>query len=769
MKKLLILALAVTAALPLLTACGNAKPVSRPAMIIPQPAQMTVGDDSFKLKSGMTIAADSALAEQAAYLIEVLRQDAGLELEQGSIKRASVRLALGTDGDPRQASPESYVLKVDKDGITITGATPRGVVMGIATLRQLVPVDRRDSRIPFVEIHDSPRYGWRGMHLDVSRHFYTVEQVKGFIDRMALYKFNKFHWHLTDDQGWRIDIKQYPLLTAEGAWRKFDRNDRECMRQAREQNNPDLLIPEELLRITEQGDTLYGGFYTQEQIRDVVAYAAARGIDVLPEIDMPGHLKAALDNYPWASCTGKPGWGAEFSSPLCVGRDSAVMFAKNIYSEVFDLFPFEYVHIGGDEVEKTNWINCPACQERIRAKGLGGEKELHAWFIHEMEAHFNANERKLIGWDEIVDGGLSPTATVMWWRDWAPRTAVQALDSGNRVILAPDFLLYFDFIEKGDDLQRVYTMDPPHYHKAWSLSPEAESRIWGVQANTWCERIPSMARVEWQTTPRMIALSETAWSTPDNRSWDNFLKKLAHHAAWLDAHGVNYRIPDLTGFGERSVFLDTATVRAESFLPHVQIRYTTDGSEPTLQSALWSGDTLIRSSTTFVFRGFRPDGRGGIPQRSEYKQEPALPALDVSPEKAGIRRTQYEFRGRRCADIEMAREADQKTVDAITFPDDIKGWVGLIFEGYFNAPETGIYTFALTSNDGSKLYIDGTETIDNDGPHGDVTRTGQRSLAKGWHRVRVEFFDMNNGGTLGLQWALPSSPGTLRTFDGLRY
>ena len=326
------------------TACGT-REVTPPAVhIIPQPASITTGQGVFKLKSGMTIAADSSLERVADYLDQTLRNTSALQMERAEAGEAgNINLRLGLDHPSREA----YTLTVDADGITIQGATPRGVQMGIATLRQLIPLDSRDSRIPYVTISDAPRFEWRGALLDVSRHFYTPEQVKRFLDLMARYKLNKFHWHLTDDQGWRIEIKQYPLLTQRGAWRKLNSQDSTCLEMAAREENPDMLLPQELMRVVD-GDTLYGGYYTQQEIRDIVAYAAERGIDVIPELDMPGHLMGAQQGYPWITCTGESSWGKSFSSPLCPGKDSALMFVKNVYSEVFSLFPYRYVHLGAD-------------------------------------------------------------------------------------------------------------------------------------------------------------------------------------------------------------------------------------------------------------------------------------------------------------------------------------------------------------------------------------------------------------------------------------
>lgn len=746
--------------------CGTQQATPPEINVIPKPVSTTEGSGVFKLKSGMTIAADSALAPAATYLTEAMRQSSALQLETAKPgKEGNIRLTLGLD----DSNPEAYALTVDDSGITIQGSTPRGVLMGIATLRQLVPVDPKDSRIPYVSITDAPRFDWRGAHLDVSRHFYTADQVKDFIDLMATYKLNKFHWHLTDDQGWRIEIRQYPLLTEKGAWRKFNGQDRECMAMAAKEDNPDMLIPQELTKV-ENGDTLYGGFYTQDEIRDVVAYAAERGIDVIPELDMPGHLMGAQQGYPWITCTGESSWGQSFSSPLCPGKDSALMFAKNVYSEVFSLFPYEYIHLGADEVEKTNWKACPDCQARMKTYGLKDENELQAWFVHDMERHFNANGKKLIGWDEIVDGGLSPTATITWWRDWAPKAVTTATGQGNKVIICPDFLLYLDFIEQARDLKRVYDTEPTSYRADWNLTPEQKKNIWGIQANTWCERIPSVRRMQYQVMPRLMAMSEIAWAKPEAKDWADFQKRFVKQVDYLDRHGINYRIPDLTGFNNLNVFVDTTTVEVNCILPNITVRYTTDGSFPNAESTLYTGPITVTESTGFIFRPFRPDGTAGAMQKAEYRKE-AYSSAQTLPDKKledGVRMVYHEFKGRKCSEIQEAKVVRNYTLDSVAVPAKLEGWLGLVYEGYIEVPADGIYTFALTSNDGSMLYVDGQMLIDNDGPHGDTKLTAQRALAKGWHKIRVEYFDMNNGGMLSLQWAAPEET-ALKTMTGFKH
>ena len=364
----------------MLGACTSTPPVTKEVSIVPITNHLEETNGAFVLKSNTSIGViDAELIPAAEYLADMLSSATGydLKVKEGE---GTITLALGDV----QGKEGAYTLTAESDKVNITGNSYGGVIAGIESLRQLFPpqieskeiVKGTDWAIPAVNIQDAPRFEWRGIMLDVSRHFYTIDEVKELLDVMALYKMNKFHWHLTDDQGWRIEIKKYPLLTEKGAWRKFNSHDRECIRQSKTDNNPDMAIPEDKIRIVE-GDTLYGGYYTQEDIKDVIAYAKIRGIDIIPEIDMPGHMLAAVSNYEGVSCFNETGWGSVFSSPVCPGKDSALEFCKNVYAELIALFPYKYVHIGGDEVEKTNWKKCPDCQKRMHDNNLKTEEELH--------------------------------------------------------------------------------------------------------------------------------------------------------------------------------------------------------------------------------------------------------------------------------------------------------------------------------------------------------------------------------------------------------
>ena len=502
--------------------------------IIPKPTSITEQTGTFYLKDGLNIGTnDASLKPAAEYLQEMLTRATGLTIKAKG-KKGKIQLTLLAPDE----NDESYELVSGKAGIQITAHSYRGIINGIATLRQLLPneiesknlVKDVEWKVPAVTVKDSPNFHWRGLMLDPVRHFYSIEETKQLLDDMALYKLNKFHWHLTDDQAYRIEIKKYPKLTEEGAWHPFNGLDRGCMDRAAKENNPSLLLPWKYIKNVD-GQELYGGFYTQDEIREVVEYAAIRGIDIIPELDMPGHNSVACQCYPWLSCTNN---GVD---PLCLGRETTIEFAQNVYAEVFKLFPYEYVSIGGDEVNRTRWSQCPECQKRIEEQELKDVSELQAWFTKHMEQFFNAAGKRILGWDEILEGGLSKTATVHWWRGDHPDVTQRATAMGNEVVLCPFTFCYFDYGQDNNTLRHIYDGDIV----PTDLTPEQLKLIKGMQANIWGEWIPTVARMHWQVFPRALALAEKAWTPRSEQKWDDFLPRLKSHLARLEAMGIQYR------------------------------------------------------------------------------------------------------------------------------------------------------------------------------------------------------------------------------------
>ena len=709
--------------------------------IIPVPENVRMKSGAFSLDRDLVV----------SYLSEDLAQAAGyLAAELSGMSGQDAALLSGGNGDivlrVTDAVPDgAYGLDITGKGITITGNGTDGVCNGIATLRQLMCIASLSSgggamTVPCCSVEDAPEFGWRGIMLDVARHFFTVEEVKDLLDAMSFYKLNRLHWHLTDDQGWRVEIKKYPLLTEKGAWRHFNNHDRMCQSLEKSTATSSFRIPEERLAVSGR-DTLYGGFYTQEEIREIVDYASARGIEIVPEVDMPGHMLAAIANYPWLACGDDLGWGELFSCPICPGKDSVLDFCKDIYSEIFSLFPSEYVHIGGDEVDQSNWETCPACRARMKEHGLESTSALQSWFTHEMEAFFNQHGKKLICWDEGIAGGLSETATVMWWRSWSPDPVAEAASEGTPVIACPNATFYLDYAQDSKSMGNIYRFD----EEMASMFGEHSGSVIGVQGNLWTEKVPSAARMQHMIFPRLLALAELGWSSPEVKSFDGFNARLSTHFALMDRMDIDYRIPDLEGFYDVNSFVDSAVLEINCQDTSARIFYTTDGSIPDMGSAEYGGPVPVTATTDFTLRTFGSDGRQGEVVSTQFRKESySSPhaAVDAEP---GLLAQWHDYAGNLCSEIETAKLKGKYMVEDVSIPEAAAGNIGLIICGYFDAPETGIYTFRLFSDDGSVLRVDGETVIDNDGAHSPYEKTGQKALGKGLHSVEVRYFDHNGG------------------------
>lgn len=434
-------------------------------------------------------------------------------------------------------NPEAYELTLASTGLVARASGPNGVFYALQTLRQLARPDApaHTVTLPACTIQDAPRFGWRGMHLDVSRHFQPKEFIKRYLDLMALYKLNVFHWHLVDGPGWRIEIKKYPKLTQVGAWRE-DKTKAPWSWKATH-IHPDG---------KQEGD--YGGFYTQDDIREIVRYAADRFITIVPEIEMPGHSYAALVAYPEYACEGVnvPVDGLRGQDVFCVGHPGTIPFFSDILDEVLELFPSKRIHIGADEVSRTAWKNCPRCRALMKKAGLETRDQLQSHFVRQMETYLDSKGRILTGWDEIMEGGLAPRATVMVWRD--TQYAKSALQMGHPVVLCPTSHCYFDYYQ-GDPatepptiggmvpLEKVYSWEP----EMPGLSTEQKSLILGAQGNVWTEYIQTADHVEYMVLPRLCALAEVVWSDPARKNYESFRARLRQHRPLWDAQKLHYR------------------------------------------------------------------------------------------------------------------------------------------------------------------------------------------------------------------------------------
>lgn len=552
MKKLFVVLL-----LAAQVACAQTK---TQVHIIPQPVTLQVGNGQFTItKKTVIAAADEADRKSAQFLNDYLQQVYGFTLDVDR-QESKDYIRLVTRKFIKAPDKDAYQLSVTKDGVTIEGDTYAGTFHGIQTLLQLLPTDQKspasDLAVPFVTVSDYPRFGYRGMHLDVARHFFPVSFVKRFIDYLALHKMNYFHWHLTDDQGWRIEIKKYPELMSKAAYRNGTIVGR---------------YPG-----TKNDNIRYGGYYTQEEAKEIVAYATARHITVVPEIEMPGHASAAIAAYPWLSCfaeketvipahpsdvskgmvgippPGSPArpvkkvqetWGV-FEDIFCAGKDSTFRFLEGVLDEVVPLFPSPYIHIGGDEAPKSHWKKCPSCQARIKAEGLKDEHQLQSYFIQRMERYLNAKGKTIIGWDEILEGGLAPNAIVMSWR--GEKGGIEAAKQKHQVIMTPTKPVYFDYTQtKNEDsvtiggynpIEAVYAYEPiPN-----ELNAEQAKYVLGAQANLWTEYIKNPSKVEYMVFPRMSALAEVLWTPKEKKNWNDFQQRLQTQFKRYDLWKANY-------------------------------------------------------------------------------------------------------------------------------------------------------------------------------------------------------------------------------------
>lgn len=561
--------------------------------IIPQPVSLQVKSGNFIIDANTSIqfySFQKELKSAADFLATAVRNISGNRLQQNSVKQKSIQLkiektaSIGDDG---------YQLDVAPTSVTIKANTKAGILYGIQTLLQTLPVIRTNAKpeIPCMSITDYPRFKYRGMHLDVSRHFFGPDIIKEYIDLMASYKMNVFHWHLVDDQGWRIEIKKYPELTKTGAWR-VDQTDKVwgSRPQAKEGEQP-----------------TYGGYYTQEQIKEIVRYARDRNVTIIPEIEMPGHVASAIASYPELSCTQKPqlpltgGNYTNMSSNYCAGNDSVFSFLENVLSEVITLFPSTYIHNGGDEVDKSPWKKCSRCQARIKTEHLKNEEELQSYFIRRIEKFIVSKKRKMIGWDEILEGGLAPEATVMSWRGEAG--GIEAAKMKHGVVMTPGKPVYFDHYQAGPEgeplaiggmntLKNVYDYEPIPKE----LNADEAKYILGAQANLWTEYITTAEHIEYMVLPRMPALAEVVWSPKESKNWENFNERLQQHFKGYGQKGFHYcpgnfavNIKPSSQDGKLAVTLSTEIINAD-------IYYTTDGTEPTLSSNKYATPVEINSS-----------------------------------------------------------------------------------------------------------------------------------------------------------------------------
>lgn len=588
-------------------ACSEKRTLNSDYEIIPKPLDVNCkGDASFLLKDGVAVIYpenNQKMQDNAEFLVDYVEKQTGVKLTShaGMPVDGAICLTLDLSDD----NAEAYKLIVNDKRVCISGASEAGVFYGIQTLRKSLPVAQDiNVNLSAVEIYDKPRFAYRGAMLDVARHFYTVDEVKTFIDMLALHNINRFHWHLTDDQGWRIEIKKYPKLMSVASERK------------------ETVVGRWYSGIYDGKP--YGGYYTQDELRDVIDYAAKRHITIIPEVDLPGHMQAALTAYPELGCTGGPYevrtiWGGS-QDVLCVGNDFTLQFVKDVLSEVADIFPSEYIHIGGDECPKVRWEKCPKCQERIKSLGLKSdakhtkEQRLQSYMIQEAAKYLKEKGKRIIGWTEILEGGLVPDATLMSWI--GESGGIEAAHQHHDVIMTPNTYLYFDYYQskKVEDeplaiggylpIEKTYNYEP----MPKELTKEEQQYIKGVQANLWTEYIPVFSQVQYMVLPRLGAAAEVQWTDPSKKDYKDFLRRVPHLVAVYDCYGWNCA----THVYDVNVDMKADTVNHVlnvqlSTMADDPIYYTLDGQDPTEKSLKYTKPFTIDQSVVLKTMAVHPD------------------------------------------------------------------------------------------------------------------------------------------------------------------
>lgn len=667
-------------------------------------------------------------------------------------KAATVKIIFNTT-DSSISNKEYYKISITQKGIFVT-AQEEGLFYAVQSLLQLLPNNLPQNsalKLPCIEIEDQPRYSYRGLQLDVSRHFFPPAVIKDLISQMSYYKLNNFHWHLTDDQGWRIEIKKYPKLTEIGSKRaqtlvgnKFERFPRFF------DGNP------------------YGGYYTQEEVKDIVKYAQEHYVNIIPEIEMPGHASAAVASYPYLACFPSPNfkviesWGV-FEDVFCAGKEETFIFLQDVLDEVLALFPSNYIHIGGDECPKTRWEKCPNCQKKIIEIGLKDEHELQSYFIKRIEKYLNAKGRQIVGWDEILEGGLAPNAIVMSWRGEAG--GISAAKQKHSVIMTPEDYVYFDHnqgyslheplsVGRLTALEEVYHYNPTPIN---DLTLEEQQYIKGVQANLWSEYITSPEKLDYMLYPRLFALAEIAWTKPENKKYENFLlNRIPYHLEKLEIQNKLYKTPVPLGISDTALIASKYTLAMQPTIKNGQIFYSIDGYNPDQTSTLYKQPVTINvpkgEFRTLKTVQISNSGKRSSINKVIIKNADVIHAQNILPTKQGLKYHYFQGLFQQTHELETAKSIrtgiHSGAIGIGSYKSKEVRYFGLKLEGYIYISETASYTFSCVSDDGAKLFIDNETIIDNDGRHWINEAFGAVKLEKGFHKINISYFDADGSAEL---------------------
>lgn len=709
--------------------------------IVPKPLEISQREGKFTINKKTEIVIFSPELKQLAENLSFkFKASTGYQLPVTEEQPTSNAIVLSLD-NAIGVNDEGYLLDADPKIISIKGATPQGVFYGVQTLLQLLPAEIESTElvnniawdVPAVNIKDEPRFKWRGMHLDICRHFLSVGQIKKQLDVLAIFKINTLHLHLTDDQGWRIEVKKYPKLTETGAKR------------------------------TEFDGTEYGGFLTQEEIKDIVAYARQRYITVVPEIEMPGHAMAALTAYPELSCTGGPFkvrtvWGIE-EDVFCAGKEEPFIFLENVLNEIIPLFPGTYFHVGGDECPKSRWEKCPLCKKRMQEEKLKDYHELQSYFIRRVEKVVNAHGKKMIGWDEILEGGIAPSATIMSWR--GEEGGIAAANMNHDAVMTPNKWLYLDYYQADNKiepvgiggyntLQRIYEYEPVPD----SLPADKHKHILGAQGNVWSEYLYTPELMEYRAFPRIIALAEVTWTSKDNRDYKDFERRINNQLVRLDEHKINYHIPQPeqpNGSCNTVAFTDQIEVGFQSVRP-VKMVYTLDETEPATASPVYEEPLKFTESEVIKIRSVLPSGVMSKVRTIRVEKQTYAPAVTEIRQDKGLDVKTVNGRFIEVKDLDKVEKWEDKTVKSLK---DIR-WVknygpvseedffASILTGFVNIPEDGIYYFSTNID---QFWLDNQLFISNENEVKRYSRNDKSvALAKGLHPVKFVYLSNIMGG-----------------------
>ena len=707
--------------------------------VIPAPAQVRRDPGVFRLTARTIVDADEASRPSAAIVSAWLTRLKSDDREG----RARGRIVLRVDRWAASHDEEGYALTIARDRVELRATTAAGIFYGIQTLRQLLPPEIESAQpmsstvweLPRVRIVDRPRFRWRGMHLDVSRHFFTVPEVKRYLDLLALFKFNRFHWHLTDDGGWRLPSRAYPRLNQVGSWRR-------PMRKGWDVEALDFAPPR-------PGEADSGGFYSADEIRDIVAYAAARHIQVVPEIDLPAHCIPAIAAYPELACT--PDRGSEpirrRNNVLCLGNPVTRRFIDSVLSETCDLFPGEFVHIGCDEVDLRRWERCATCRRRMQDEGMTAPQQLRSDFLRRAALLLKSRGRRMIAWDDALDGDPTAAAVSMAWRSHG------ASDGSERpIIMAPNSTCYFQLTHDELPTAAVQAFDPAPE----SLTPRESARVLGAEGCVWTEFIADWTAVERAALPRMMALAEAVWSPRDLIAKAGFASRLDEFYQRLDAMHVSYYFPPPVPSFALAAFSRSVTLSfTPPATPGVGLYLGGGAHEPTARSFRYVGPLQLERDTTLTAVFVGPGGSMGATTRVTAFHLPPVDDRGLRPSL-----TWQFYPGPFQHMPELGKIAPDSTGDMwmVTMDTPLIASFAIRWSGLLKIAEEGVYTFTLGSDDGGSLRLHGFLLVDDEGPHAYRERTGRAFLSPGLHPIAIDYFNAFYNGKLRVFIEGPSVP-----------